>query len=141
VDTGAGTVTVTPKHGSNNVVLNVDSTTQIHRNGTVATLADLHAGDRINAKYNPVTFLAAEIWAWPNYVSIWGTISGVDTGASTVTITPKNGGADVVLKVDSNTMIRRGHNQATLADLQVGDHVFGVYDQATLLATMLIVLY
>ena len=85
--------------------------------------------------------LAAEIWARPNYVSILGTISSVDTGASTVTITPKNGGADVVLKVDSNTMIRRDHIPPPWADLQVGDHVFGMYDQASLLATMLIVFY
>jgi len=65
----------------------------------------------------------------------------VDSGASTLTITPKNGGADVVLTVDSHTMIRRGHYPAGLADLQVGDHVFGTYDQASLLATMLIVFY
>ncbi len=141
IDTSAGTVTVTPKHGTADVVINVDSTTQIHRNGVTATLADLHVGDGIAAKYYPITMLATEIWAWPTYVNIQGTIKAVDSGASTVTITPKNGGADVVLTVDSHTMIRRGHYPAGLADLQVGDHVFGMYDQASLLATMLIVFY
>ncbi len=141
VDTGAGTLTVTPKGGGTNVVLNVDSTTVIKRSGATASLADLKVGDLVEAKYNPVTLLAANISAWPKIVWLWGTISAVDTGAGTLTVTPKNGGADVVLTVDSHTYIRRGHHSATLADLQVGDHVLASYDQGSLLALWLIVGY
>ncbi len=141
VDTGAGTLTVTPKYGGADVVLHVDSSTTIKRNGATASLADLKVGDLVEARYNPVTLLAANISAWPKIVVLWGTISGVDTGASTVTITPKYGGADVVLNVDSKTIISRNHHSASLADLQVGDHVLGGYDQASMLALWLIVVY
>ena len=44
------------------------------------------------AKYNPVTLLADSIWAWPNLVPLEGSIAAVDTGAGTVTVTPKHGG-------------------------------------------------
>ena len=141
VDTGAGTLTVTPKGGGTNVVLTVDSTTVIKRSGATASLADLKVGDLVEAKYNPVTLLAANISAWPKIVWLWGTISAVDTGAGTLTVTPKNGGANVVLTVDSKTYIRRDHHSATLADLQVGDHVLARYDQGSLLALWLIVGY
>ena len=134
VDSGAGTLTVTPKSGGADVVLNVDSTTQIKRNDAAATLADLQVGDPVQAKYNAGSFLAANIWAWPNLVTLKGTISAVDTGAGTVTVTPKGGGADVVLNVDSTTVIQRNDAAATLADLKAGDTVKAKYNAVSFLA-------
>ena len=134
VDTGAGTVSITPKGGGTDVVLNVDSTTVIKRSGATAGLADLKVSDRVEARYNPVTLLAASINAWPYLATLKGTISGVDTGAGTVTITPKGGGTDVVLNVDSTTVIKRSDATASLADLQVSDRVTAKYYPTTLLA-------
>ena len=134
VDTTANTVTITPKKGGADVVLKVDTATVIKRNGKAAALADLKVGDLIQAVYDPATMLAVKIDAEANLVEIEGAISAVDTTANTVTITPKKGGADVVLKVDTATVIKRNGKAAALADLQLGDLVQAVYDQATLLA-------
>jgi hypothetical protein len=134
VDVGAGTVTVTPEKGGPDIVLKVDSTTVIKRNDTPATLADLQVNDRVEAKYNPVTILAVRIEVEMDLAEIEGSISAIDTGAGTVTITPKEGGPDVVLNVDSTTVIKRHGTTVTLADLQVGDRVEAKYDPLTMLA-------
>jgi hypothetical protein len=39
----------------------VDASTVIKRHGTIATLADLQVGDRVDAKYNPLSMLAIKI--------------------------------------------------------------------------------
>jgi len=127
------TVTVMPKNGGANVILKVDSTTLFTRNGKPATLADIQLGDLVQAKYNPVTLLAARISAQVYLVKLSGIISAL--GTSTVTVKPKHGGADVVLQVDSTTLIKRNGKPATLAELQLGDKVEAKYNIITLLAT------
>jgi hypothetical protein len=134
VDTTAGSLTITPKKGGADVVLKVDSTTMISRNNQTATLADLKMGDLVAARYDPTTMLAIMIRARLNAVQVIGTISAVDATAGTVSITPKKGGPDVMVKVDSTTMITRNRLTATLADLQMGDRVVARYDFATMLA-------
>jgi Cu/Ag efflux protein CusF len=134
VDTTASTLTITPKDGSPNVVLNVDSTTFIKRNGHSATLADLQVGDLVEARYNPTTMLASRIVAKVKLVRLTGFVAAVDTTAGTLTIMPKNGGPNVVLNVDAKTYIRRNEHSATLADLQVGDKVEAFYSPISMLA-------
>ena len=134
IDIGAGTVTITPEGGGPDVVLKVDTTTVIKRNETTATLADLQVNDRVEAKYNPITMLAVKIEVEMDLTEIDGSISAIDTGAGTVTITPKEGGPDVVLKVDATTIIKRHDTTVTLADLQVNDHVDAEYNPVTMLA-------
>lgn len=133
VDTSASTVTITPKKGGADVTLNVDANTLIKRNGP-ATLADLQAGDKVEAKYDPAAMLAIKIEAKPNLAKVKGTIAAVDTAAGTLTITPKDGSPDVTLAVDANTYIKRNGQPATLADLLVGDRVEAKYNPVTLLA-------
>ena len=137
VDTAANTVTVAPKNGSVNVTVNVDATTRIKRNGKSASIADLQVGDKVEAKYNASTLLASKIEASINWVELKGVIAAVDTAASTVTVTPSKGGADVTLNVDASTRIKRNGKTATLADLLVGDRVEAKYDGASMLASKL----
>lgn len=133
VDTAASTLTITPKNGGADVTLNVDASTFIKRNGQPATLADLQTGDKVEAKYDSATMLAFRVKAEFKAGKVKGMIAAVDTAASTVTITPRKGGADVTLNVDANTVIKR-KGPATLADLQVGDKIEAKYDPATMLA-------
>jgi len=138
VDTTANTVTIKIKKGWTTVVLQMDGSTLIRRKGHPAALADLKVGDRVVAKYNRVSLLAVAVRARAqcngDLVGVKGTISAVDTTASTVTITPKDGGPDVTLTVDANTVIMRGEQVITLADLVVGEAVKALYDPVTLLA-------
>jgi hypothetical protein len=135
IDTSANTVTIAPKDGSANVTVNVDASTRIKRNGKPASIADLQVGDKAEAKYNLSTMLASKIEASINWVELKGVISAVNTAASTVTITPSKGGADVSLSVDSSTKIKRNSKSATLADLQIGDKVEAKYNGVTMLAS------
>jgi hypothetical protein len=139
VDTTANTFTVTPKKGGTDVTLNVDASTMIKRNGKPATLADLQLGDKVEAKYYSSSMLAIKVEARRNLVNLNGTITAVDTTANTVTVTPKKGGADIVLKVDASTIIKRYGAPATLADLLVGDKVQAKYNPITFLASRIIV--
>jgi O-acetylhomoserine/O-acetylserine sulfhydrylase-like pyridoxal-dependent enzyme len=91
-------------------------------------------GDKVDAKYNATTKLAIRILARYKVAELHGTIAAVDTTASTVTVTPKDGGADVVLNVDTSTVIRLNGHLVTLADLQAGDKVVALYNKPTLFA-------
>ncbi|MBI5942958.1 MAG: hypothetical protein HY864_01205 [Chloroflexi bacterium] len=62
-----------------------------------------------------------------------GTISAV--GASSLTITPKKGGADVTVTVDASTRIKRNGKTALLSDFQVGEKVEAKYDKTSMLAS------
>jgi hypothetical protein len=139
IDTTASTVTVTPKKGGADVVLNVDASTRIKRDGKSATLADLQPGDMVEAKYDPATMLASKIEAKIKKSELHGIITAVDTTANTVTVTPQKGGADIVLNVDANTIIKRYCAPATLADLLVGDKVHARYNPITFLASKITV--
>jgi hypothetical protein len=137
VDTTASTVTVATDEGGSTVTLNVDTTTVITLNGAPATLADLAFGDKIHAKYDSTTMLASSIEAETDVQEseVEGTISAIDTTLGTVSITPEEGGADVVLTVDTTTAIMLDDNPAALTDLQVGFQAEAKYDPTSMVAS------
>ena len=135
VDTAASTLTVASEEGGTSVVLNVDANTVITRNGAAVSLADLLVGDKVEAKYDSATMLASKIEAEAEDGEVHGTIAAVDTAASTVTITPNDGSADLVLNVTESTVIKRDDAVVTLADLVVGDPVEAKYDTASMVAS------
>ena len=134
IDTTGSTLTVIPKNGGANIVLNVDASTIIKRLGKSVTLADIQLGDKVYARYNPVTFLAASIWAMPNLVELVGLVTALDTTGNTLTVAPIKGGVNVVLNVDANTVIKRLGKVVTLADILLGDKVYAKYNPVTFLA-------
>jgi hypothetical protein len=139
VNTTTGTITISPNEGGNNVLLKVNSSTAIQRNGASASLADLFVGDLVEAQYNSATMLVSDLKAETNSAEIQGTIADVDLVASTVTITPtgesfKKCHDNVLLSVDASTVIERNGASATLADLVIGDPVDATYNPVTLLA-------
>jgi Fe-S cluster assembly scaffold protein SufB len=135
VDTTASTITIASEEGGDSVTLNVDATTVIERNGAPATLADLVVGDKVEAKYDSATMLASSIKTDVENSDFQGAISAIDLTASTVTVTPEGGGADVVLNVVASTVILRDDTVIAITDLQVGDSVEAEYDSTTLIAS------
>jgi len=134
VDTTASTVTIKRKFGRTEVIVNVNSSTWIKRNGHKAALADLTVGDIVDAWYDPATMIASKVFAMINQVHLVGTISAVDTTASTVTVTRTPGRKTVTLVVDAKTKIKQNNLPAILADLQVGDKITAQYNPVTKLA-------
>ena len=145
VDATAGTLTITPGTGAANVTVTVNATTEVKRDGSIATLADFVIGDQVESHYNPVTFLASEVHSNSESEDdedednqghdMYGIVSVVNTAASTLTILPYNGGAALVLVIDANTKLERSDSAAVLADFVVGDKVEAQYDPITLLAS------
>jgi hypothetical protein len=132
VDTTANTVTITPSKGGADVTLNVDASTLIKKNKTTISLADLKAGDLVEARYNSSTMLASKIEV--KLPEFKGTISALDTAAGTITVTPFNGGAAMTFSVDASTIIKKNHQIVGLDALVIGDRVEVKYDSATMLA-------
>jgi hypothetical protein len=132
VDTTANTVTITPSKGGADVTLNVDASTLIKKNKITISLADLKAGDRVEAKYNSSTLLASKIEV--KLPEFKGTLSAVDTVAGTITVTPFNSGAAMTFSVDASTIIKKNHQVIGLGALVIGDRVEVKYDSATMLA-------
>lgn len=131
-DTVANTIVIASEEGGNSVKLNVNAATIILRNGATVTLADLVAGDKVEARYNSATMLASSIKSEVEDGDLTGTISAVT--ATTVTITP-DGGADVLLNVVASTVILGNDTVIAITDLHVGDLVEAEYDSATMVAS------
>jgi hypothetical protein len=72
----------------------------------------------------------------PHPLAAAGVIQSLDT-ASLSLIPPRKGAAPLTLSVDDNTQIRLAGQPARLSDLQVGDHVAGLYLQNGANATAL----
>ena len=110
VNPGAGTLTITPSDGGDPLTLTVTAATEIEVNGVHAALADVTVGLPIWARYNIRTSVAVKIEAGDRedpddeYAAVKGTVGAV--GATSVTIHPEDGSADVVLTVDASTRIR-----------------------------------
>jgi hypothetical protein len=136
VDTVAKTVTILPQLGGANVVINIGPSTVILRNLAPATLADLLVGDKVETKYDLATMTASLVKTEMENGELKGTISAVNTVANTVTITPKLGGADVVINIAPSTVILRNLAPATLANLVVGDKIEVKYNTATMIASL-----
>ncbi|MEI6291214.1 MAG: hypothetical protein WCP19_12350 [Chloroflexota bacterium] len=134
VDTGAGTITITPFKPSADVVLNVGPSTVIVRGKTVVTLADLKVSDKVEAKYGFAGMLALRINAKANIIELNGVIKSVDIVAGTVTVTKLDGITDVTLNVGPSTIIKRLRVVTTLSALLVSDKVEAKYDGGTMAA-------
>lgn len=137
VDTNAGTLTVTPNGGGANVTLVVTPATEIQVNDTGATLADIQVGMPVSAEYDATSLVAFEIKAGSGDDNqedneVEGTVASTDLTASTITITPSNGGSPVTLNVVSDTEIEVNGENGTLADIQVGASVQAEYDTQTM---------
>lgn len=139
VDTGAGTVTITPKSGSP-VTLTTNSSTGITRNGAAATLADLKAGDHAAAQYDPATNVATRIEAESDSENEPAEIEGSVTAASSTAITiAPHSGDPVTLTLDSSTVILVNGKPGTAADIKVGAKAAALYDPATKIASKIAV--
>jgi Cu/Ag efflux protein CusF len=130
VDTGANTVTITPKDGSPDVTAD----TLIEVGGVPATINDLAVDMFIEAEYDPTTLNAFRIEAEnpEEEAEAEGPITAIDTVAGTVTIDCY--GTPVTVIVDASTQIKRNDAPATLTDLQVGDEASAEYNSVTMVA-------
>ena len=140
VDTTAGTISVTDQR-LGPVVVTVDSSTVIRHGWTIIPLANIAVGARIHAKAAPQDgggFLAGVIFVQNNgnasggggdqgsgtecNTDVEGTVSAIDCGANTMTVTTDSG--DVSVTFDSNTVFfTTGHTVSTCDQVQLGDSV------------------
>ena len=86
------------------LILTVNSSTVITLNGNPAALTDLQVGFDVEAKYDYSTMIASQIEAESN-LEVHGTISAIDTTASTVTITPDEHGDGSSNKPNCDDMV------------------------------------
>ena len=145
VDTTLGTLSIATSLGGSTVILKVDSSTVITRNGAPATLADLLFGDKVEAKYNSATMLASSIQAEDNVEEneVEGSITAIDPTAGTITISGEgdsSGGesmtaVDVTVNVTGSTVVMLNESPAPLSMLQVGMQAEAQYDPATMNAS------
>jgi hypothetical protein len=127
IDLNANSVTISDKK-SGLVTVFVDGSTVIEKNSQSATLADLQIGDRADARYNGNTFVANRLKV--KGPEIKGTITAIDLGANTITITP-DCGTPLILNITVTTEIERNNVDATIVELQIGDFAEVKYDPAT----------
>ncbi len=127
VDTTAMTVTITTSSGQ--MVLTVLSTTQIIQNDSPIALSALQVGQTIEAELDANGNLVqisvqggSGSGSGSSSTQVEGTISAIDTTASTVTVTTGSG-QTLTLQVLSTTMIEMGDTQVSLASLQVGQSI------------------
>ena len=110
-----------------------DPSTLITRNGKPASLASITLLDNAvthlrNGSDDAVEDIQSE---GPEQGEVEGTISAVDLAASTVSITPEDGSADVTVNVTAETEIEVDGEDGTIEDLQVGQKAEAKYDPAT----------
>ncbi|HTM08280.1 MAG TPA: DUF5666 domain-containing protein [Verrucomicrobiae bacterium] len=138
-DVNSGTGEVHFENGS----FVTDSSTRVVRNGKVTSLNALTILDKITAHVVRGSSLshsselqigddnAIDIQAeGPEEAEVRGTIAAV--GATTVTITPKAGGADVTVNVTADTLIAVSGSPVAITALAVGSPAEAEYDPTTL---------
>ncbi|HST24103.1 MAG TPA: hypothetical protein VLR90_23575 [Blastocatellia bacterium] len=135
LDLRASTVTISTRNDGPLILL-VNNSTEVTRNGERATLADLQSSDRATAHYDSATLLALSIEAKGEVATalarVEGTISAVDTDARTITIAPVRDGSPVTLNIKPNTEITLDGRPASLADLVRGFTAAASYNTGTL---------
>ena len=138
VDTTGGTLTIQDQRlGS--VVVTVDDNTVIRHGWQIVALADIKIGAQVHVKASPQDgggFLAAAVFVQNNGngggaqgssgaecdTEIQGTVSAIDCGAGTMTVTTDSG--DVSVTFDTNTVFfAKGHTASTCDQIQTGDSV------------------
>lgn len=138
-DVNSGTGAVHFENGS----FITDHTTRVVRNGKITSLNALTVFDKITAHLPAASSLsrsgeiepgddnAVDIQAeGPEESEVRGTIAAI--GATTVTITPKSGGADVTVNVTPDTLIALSGNAVAIGDLIAGSPVEAEFDPITL---------
>lgn len=143
VDLDAGTLTITPDAGDP-VTLTVDAATEIEVNDNCGSLEDITVGLPVRAEYDTATLRAKEIKAGEDFggdngggghhgggdhedADVRGVIAAIDVDAATVTITPNDGGADLVLNVTADSEIEVNDHEGSIQDLVVGQEVRAEY--------------
>lgn len=115
-----------------NHVVTPDRRTLITRNGKPASLASITLLDNAVAHLRNGSDDAEDIQSeGPEQGEVEGTISAVDLAASTVSITPDDGSADVTVNVTADTEIEVDGEDGTIDDLQVGQRAEAKFDPAT----------
>jgi len=133
-------VTITPDGGAAAITVVVGPTTVIELDDGSGTVADLAAGQSVDAEYDPTTFAAFQIEVNnedQQQTEVQGTVFAVDTALGTVTITPQGGGANITLTVTASTEVEVNGEGGTLADLQNGMPITAEYDALTLVASQI----
>lgn len=138
VDGGAGTISITDEN-LGPIVVTVDDSTVIRHGWTPVALADIVVGARVHVKaalQDGGGYLAAAIFVQHNGTSgggqgssgtecdteVQGTVSAIDCGANTMTVTTDSG--DVPVTFDTNTLFfTKGHTASTCDQIQVGDTI------------------
>ncbi|HEX9163880.1 MAG TPA: DUF5666 domain-containing protein [Thermoanaerobaculia bacterium] len=123
------TLTVTPAGGGSNVDITLTPTTMIRKGNQTITAADLKKGDVVEVKASMVnnTLTASQVNVenedndQKQQQEINGTVAGV--AGNTLTITPAGGGTNVDVMLTPTTVIRKGNQMITAADLKKGDVV------------------
>ena len=119
----ATSITVHDSHNAD-VVVELTSTTVIRKGETTVAAADLKVGDRVHVKAtsanNVNTAVEVIVQNEVHPLEVVGTI----TAASSSSITVHDAhGADVILMLTADTIIRKGDATLASGDLKVGDHV------------------
>jgi Cu/Ag efflux protein CusF len=136
--TASGQITVhTEDHGD--VVVQIDSSTIIRRQGQTLTPTDIKVGDEVNARGTKVddhTLKATqiEVRGIDQNQEVHGTVTKVGTSSITV--------AGVTINADSSTVIKKRGQTIQLSDIKVGDRVEAEgtrVDENTLLARQITV--
>src|SRR5262249_30058089 len=127
ISTKSGTLQVNGK------VIGTKTGTMIVRNGLVASLKSITLSDSVTVHTDTSGDAEDVQGEGPEEGEVEGTITGVDIGASTVTVTP-SGGSPITVNVTAETEIEAGEDNegATINDLLVGMFVEVKFDPVTL---------
>lgn len=131
----ATAITIAP-HTGDPVTLTLDSSTVILVNGKPGAAADIKVGDKAEALYDATTKIASKVAVESETENEPAEVEGSVTAASatSVTITPREGGSAVTLTLSSSTVIVVNDKPGTAADIQVGARAQALYDHTTLAA-------
>jgi hypothetical protein len=135
-------VTITTLKKGDITVLVANSTKIFVGASSNATISDLAVGQSVSVKYETATMIAVKIIVKIEkkvikYDEILGTIKNI-TGDNVTVATLKKG--DITVLVTSSTKIIVGaNNNATIADLAVGQSVSAKYETGTMAAVKIIV--
>lgn len=110
------------------------SKTRLIRNGKVVSLSKLTRHDSVTVHVSSSGDCEDIDSEGPDDAEVRGVISSVDTGASTITITPDDGSPDVTLTVTADTEIELDGEDVALSDLVAGETAEAEYDPATMVA-------
>lgn len=112
--------------------LKATAQSRIIRNGKIVPLNRLTKSDTVTVHVGASSDCDDIDSEGPDLSEVEGTVSGVDTTANTITISPEDGSPDVTLNVTSTTVITLDDEDATLANIIVGDMADAEYDPTTM---------